>query len=207
MRVYLFLFCFEIFVISSFTAAAQSLGCMDTRASNYNPNATISNGSCVYNAASVSLKDFKKATLPEALKEISDIIYFNGKLYGHNDGGGEPALYEIDTTSGTTTKTIMLRGASNIDWEDIAQDENNIYVGDFGNNERGNRTDLAIYKFPKTDILNSGTEVTIPSSDIDVIHFKYQDQVEFIKKQTNSTRFDCEAFFYKNGFLHLFTKN
>lgn len=90
MRVYLFLFCFKILFICSFTVAVQVPGCIDARASNYTPSATINDGSCVYNATSVSLIDFKKATLPERLKEISGIIYFKGKLYGHNDSGGAP---------------------------------------------------------------------------------------------------------------------
>lgn len=49
--------------------------------------------------------------------------------------------------------------------------------------------------------------MTIPSSNISTIHFKYEDQVDLTQKQVNSTQFDCEAFFYVDGFLHLFTKN
>ena len=206
MRFVLLLFCSQFLNFSSLTAQVQ--GCMDTKASNYNANATINNGSCAYASSDVALKNSKKATLPTTINEISGIIYFNGKLYGHNDSGGQPAIYEIDTSTGIITKTITLQGASNVDWEDITQDDENIYVGDFGNNESGNRTDLIVYKFPKADIQNSaGIDITIPSSDINLIRFKYEDQNDFTEKQPNSTNFDCEAFFCDNGQLHLFTKN
>lgn len=194
--------------LNFFSLTAQVQGCMDTKASNYNPAATINNGSCEYAPSQVALKDFKKAALPATINEISGIIYFNGKLYGHNDSGGQPAIYEIDTSTGTITKTITLEGASNIDWEDITQDTENIYIGDFGNNESGNRTDLTIYKFPKADIQNNtATNITIPTSDIKMIRFEYEDQNDFTKRKPDSTNFDCEAFFYSNGLLHLFTKN
>lgn len=162
----------------------------------------------MYADASVTLKNLRKATLPNIIKEISGIILIGAKLYGHNDSGGDPAIYEIDTTSGTITKTITLQGATNVDWEDITQDDLNVYVGDIGNNVSGNRTDLKIYRFPKQDIKNiSGASGTIQSSDIEVLNFKYEDQTDFTATDANKTRFDCEALMYDNGNLHLFTKN
>src|SRR6185437_11352921 len=159
MRFFLLLFCSQFLDFSLLTAQVQ--GCKDTKASNYNAKATINNGSCAYASSDVALKNFKKTTLPATINEISGIIYFNGKLYGHNDSGGQPAIYEIDTSTGIITKTITLQGASNVDWEDITQDDENIYLGDFGNNESGNRTDLIVYKFPKADIQNSaGIDIT-----------------------------------------------
>ena len=126
MRFVLLQFCTQFLNFSSLTAQVQ--GCTDTRASNYNATATINNGSCEYAPSDVALKNFKKATLPATINEISGIIYFDGKLYGHNDSGGQPAIYEIDTSTGAITKTITLQGASNIDWEDITQDDKNIYI-------------------------------------------------------------------------------
>jgi hypothetical protein len=140
--------------------------------------------------------------------EISGIICFDGKLYGHNDSGGQPAIYEMDTISGAITKTITLQGATNVDWEDITQDDSYVYVGDMGNNESGNRTDLKIYRFPKQDIRNiTGSSGTISSGDINVINFRYEDQTDFSPSPANNTRYDCEAMVYDNGKIHLFTKN
>ena len=190
------------------SAKAQVYGCMDPHSSNYNSLATVSDGSCVYPDATVTLKNLRKATLPNTVKEISGIISFDGKLYGHNDSGGQPAIYQMDTISGAITKTITLQGATNVDWEDITQDDSYLYIGDIGNNESGDRTDLKIYRFPKQDIKKiSGSSGTIPSADIDIINFRYEDQTDFSPLHPNSTRYDCEAMVYDNGKLHLFTKN
>ena len=192
----------------SMTSQAQIYGCMDPASSNYNSAATVSNGSCIYPEVLVALKNRRKAILPGPVHEISGIICFDGKLYGHNDSGGEPAIYEMDTTSGVITKTITLQGATNVDWEDITQDDSYVYVGDIGNNVSGNRTDLKIYRFPKQAVRNiQGTSGTVPSSDIEVLNFKYEDQTDFSPSPAQSTRFDCEALIYDNGKLHLFTKN
>ena len=190
------------------SSQAQVAGCMDPNAPNYNPSATISDGSCSYPDGTVALKNLRKATLPTTVHEISGIIFFDGKIYGHNDSGGDPAIYEMDSATGTITKTITLQGATNVDWEDITQDDSYVYVGDIGNNASGNRTDLKIYRFPKQDIRNIiGSAGTVPSADIDVINFKYEDQTDFVAKDANATRYDCEALIYDNGKLHLFTKN
>lgn len=201
---------FSIFLCQLFCVSlqAQVPGCMDPNASNYDPSATVSNGSCIYPDGTVALKNLRKATLPPTVNEISGVICFDGKLYGHNDSGGDPAVYEMDSTSGVITKTITLQGATNVDWEDITQDDSYVYVGDMGNNVSGNRTDLKIYRFPKQDIRNIvGTSGTVPSSDIDVINFKYEDQTDFTASAANATRYDCEAMIYDNGKLHFFTKN
>jgi hypothetical protein len=204
----LFLCTFFIGLIWSQSSNAQIPGCMDPASSNYNPLATISDGSCIYPDGNVPLKSLKKATLPNTISEISGMVFINSKLYGHNDSGGQPAIYEIDTTNGTINKTITLLGVTNVDWEDITQDDHYVYIGDFGNNEAGNRTDLKIYRFPKSDIDNiNGATGNVPSSDIATINFRYEDQVDFTQSQPNSTRFDCESIIYDNGQLHLFTKN
>ncbi|MEO9005251.1 MAG: hypothetical protein ABI288_10960, partial [Ginsengibacter sp.] len=95
----------QLFCLS---AKAQIHGCMDPLSSNYNPAATVSDGSCIYPDGIVALKNLRKATLPDTVHEISGMICFDGKLYGHNDSGGEPAIYEMDTTRGVITKTITL---------------------------------------------------------------------------------------------------
>lgn len=195
----------QLFYLSS---KAQVYGCMDPHSSNYNPAATVSDGSCSYPDGAVTLKNLRKATLPDVVHEVSGMICFDGKLYGHNDSGGQPAIYEMDTITGAITKTITLQGATNVDWEDITQDDSYVYVGDMGNNVSGNRTDLKIYRFPKQDIRNiKSALVTIPSPDIEVLNFRYEDQTDFSPSPPNATRYDCEAMVYDNGKIHLFTKN
>ncbi|RMF26577.1 MAG: hypothetical protein D6765_08695, partial [Bacteroidetes bacterium] len=133
------------------------------------------------------------------------LLFLDGNLWTHEDGGNSPALYQIDPADGSILKTVTLGAASNVDWEDIASDGTFIYVGDFGNNATGARTDLRIYKFDKNDI-PAGTNVTIPAADIDTIDFTYSDQSNCSPPCPNGTDFDCEAMIYHNGLLHLFTK-
>jgi hypothetical protein len=86
--------------------------------------------------------------LPSTISETSGLLFFNGKLITHNDSGNTAQLFEVDTTSLQLTRTVTVLNAENIDWEDLAQDDAYIYVGDFGNNS-GTRTDLVIYRINK----------------------------------------------------------
>lgn len=188
------------FILFSFTIKAQ-YGCMDPQALNYNPTATINDGSCLYPATNYSLN--KLDTLHPKIDEVSGMIFYNHKLYGHNDSGNSPVLFEMDTL-GIITKEIYLQGISNIDWEDITQDSIHIYIGDIGNNS-GNRTDLCVYKFLKSAI-GANYYDTISLNQIEKIHYSYPDQIDFTPNAQN-TAFDCEALAYRNEKLHLFTKN
>ncbi|MGF2411846.1 hypothetical protein [Ferruginibacter sp.] len=191
-------------LLCCFGWAQAQPGCTDPLATNYNAGATYNNGTCTYAVGSYSLTTV--AFLPATLNEISGMAYYNGKLYGHKDSGGPAEVYEIDSTTGAITKTIILAGASNVDWEDITQDATHFYVCDCGNNANGNRTNLQVYKFPKSSI-GAGSTVTIPAADIQTINFSYADQTDFTPQGANNTRFDCEALAYNRGKLHLFTKN
>jgi len=75
-----------------------------------------------------------------------------------------------------------------------------VYIGDFGNNY-GDRRDLRILRVAKTDLGASAT--TAPAQ---AINFTYPDQTDFTPR-LNTHNFDCEAFFFANDSLHLFTKN
>lgn len=176
---------------------AQTEGCTDPAANNFNPLATQNNGSCTYNAASRT--PVLKSNLNAALLENSGLIYWNNRIWTHNDRGNSTELFELDTT-GTIIRTINVSNAVNIDWEDIAQDENYVYVGDFGNNASGNRQDLTIYQIAKADLL-AGNTVTAS-----LIRFNYADQTDFTAVAANTTNFDCEAMIVYNGKLYLFTK-
>lgn len=137
--------------------------------------------------------------LDQTVKETSGLIFFDGKLVTHNDSGDNPNLYEIDTISGAITRTVSISNATNVDWEDITQDDDYIYVGDFGNNN-GNRGDLIIYKIAKADF-NSQTSVTADS-----ILIQYAAQTNFTS-QPNANNYDCEAMISFNDSLMLFSKN
>ena len=190
--------------LNIFNTLQAQPGCTDPLAINFNANATSNDGSCQYPAT--NLTPVFKTNISNTLDENSGLVWANGALWTHNDGGSEPKIYRIDTLTNAILQTVTIEGATNTDWEDIAFDGANMYIGDFGNNANGNRTDLRIYKFPIAAI-PSGTGTTVPASAVERINFAYEDQTNFDPAGSNNTRFDCEALFFRNNQLHVFTKN
>ena len=178
---------------------AQS-GCTDANANNYEPLAQINDGSCIYDPVILE-PNIIVEELSFAVAETSGIIWYRDAIWTHNDSGGEPALYKLDENEGRLLQTIQLINAVNIDYEDITQDEEFIYLGDFGNNH-GTRQDLAIYKIKKSDIPEKG-DIQLSAEKIT---FEYKNQLDFEYKN-RSNDFDCEAIIAKGDFLYIFTKN
>ena len=174
---------------------AQS-GCTDPQANNYDPTAIENDGSCVY--PNTNYSPGLVAILPTNLTECSGLAFFNNLLWTHLDGGNADQLIELDTLSGAAKATVTIPNSTNTDWEDLAEDAEHIYIGDFGNNF-GNRTDLRIYKIKKSN-LTGGTPLP------QLIQFSYSDQTVFTSAPNNNN-YDCEAFFFWNDSLHLFSKN
>jgi len=142
---------------------------------------------------------FKKFKLPKIVKESSGLIKIDNRLWTFNDSGGKAALYQIDEDDGHIIKTVTIKNARNRDWEDIAYDDNYVYIGDFGNN-RGNRRDLKIYKIGRKSLASK------KSIKAKTIHFTYSDQKDF-RSKPNNNNYDCEAMIAHRGKLYLFSKN
>ena len=178
-------------------------GCTDPKAQNYNSSATVNDGSCTYPTTSISLTNAK--TLPSTLNEGSTLVLTDGNLWTLEDSGNPASIYRISETDGSILQTVSITNATNVDWEELTADANYIYIGDFGNNANGNRTNLKIYRVSKADIGNGATANVIA----DIINFSYQDQViqNPVTNGPNNTKFDCEAFIIKDNTLHLFTKD
>lgn len=191
--------CLFFLLCSYLKLFAQVAGCTDAAANNYNAAATVNNGSCIYNDTAITPTFI--ANLSTVVNEASGLLWWNKKPWTHNDSGGQPAIYSINKSTGDTTKTVILTNALNKDWEDIAQDDKYIYIGDFGNNANGNRTDLKIYRIKKADVKN---KTAVKAS---VINFSYSDQTDFTPKGSNNTNFDCEALIAYNDSLFLFSKD
>lgn len=200
-----FAFTFLVFTTPS---PAQIKGCTDRLANNYNPRATINNGTCAYNPTAYT-PPLKVDAISNVLNESSGLQMAGNYLWSLNDGGGAAAIYRIDTTSNAILQTVNLEGASNVDWEDMSFDGVYFYIGDFGNNADGARNDLKIYKFPFSAIPSYSLKrvATIPKSKIDVISFKYRNQQKLVVSRANHTRFDCEAMIIDKNKIHLFSKN
>lgn len=172
------------------------MGCTDPLANNYDNQAMINDGSCEYPTTNYSLQEI--AVLPNQVLETSGLAFFDNQLWTHNDAGNEDKIYQIDTTDGSILNTVIIANSNNKDWEDLAEDDTHLYIGDFGNND-GDRMDLKIYKVLKSQ-LASGIATA------EVIEFSFSDQVDFTPSN-NNTDYDCEAFFFHNDSLHLFSKN
>lgn len=139
--------------------------------------------------------------LQDVIFESSGLITLQGKLITHNDSGGYPALYELDSITGAVTRSVFIINATNRDWEDICHDGTYIYIADFGNNT-GSRTDLRIYRIAVADYFSTPDNTV----SADTINFSYADQTDFTPGSF-STNFDAEALITGNDSLYIFTKN
>lgn len=185
-----------IFVwFSCFTIQAQILGCMDKKSLNYNPKATVNDGSCQFKKTKID--PIESFDLDKKLNETSGLIQWNNRLWTHNDDT-DTNLYALDTINGSILETYNLPNVVNTDWEEISQDEKYLYVGDFGNN-KGNRTNLHILRVEKKSLLER-------KPIIDTIAYKYPNQINFGKQKTKTTNFDCEALIITNDSIYLFSK-
>jgi len=181
-------------LLQLFNASAQS-GCTDPQAQNYDLNALVNDGSCEYSVTSYSIQLI--ANLTGELDENSGLIYSNERLFSINDGGNGTKIQEL-SFQGNILRTIHVDSNQNTDWEAITQSESDVFIGDFGNNA-GNRTNLKILKINKNELQNFDTVHAMSQ------HFYYSDQVNF-NNVLNQHNFDCEAFFFYQDSLHLFTK-
>lgn len=129
--------------------------------------------------------------LDPMINESSGVIPspWSENLLTINDSGGEPVLYEVNK-KGELIEVHPVPGARNIDWEELAvDDKGNIYIGDFGNN-KSKRKNLTVYKYKNGETTK--------------INFRFADQT-FDENAVNE--YDCEAFFWENDSLYIFTKS
>lgn len=144
----------------------------------------------------LKIRKYRISYLDERIKETSGLSLLNGKLYTFDDSGNSPEIFELDKSTGKIINSLKING-KNKDWEALANDGKDFYIGDFGNNG-GTRRDLEIYKIPFNGNVPENDSVTL-------ISFEYSEQKDFVPKYSH-TDFDAEAMIYLNGKIHLFTK-
>ncbi len=186
-----------LFILLSVYISCNSAnpGYTDHQALIYDSLANEDDGNCKYQITTVSPEWSKE--LGDQIVESSGLIFWEGVLWTMNDDT-DTRLFQVDTGSAMITDTYFVQGVVNHDWEEMAQDLEYIYVGDFGNNG-GDRKDLHILRIQKKSM----------SSDqpvIDTIWFSYSDQRNFDSNGFNQTDFDCEAFIIVSDQIYLFTK-
>ncbi len=179
--------------------AQETYGCTDPKAKNYNARTTLNDGSCYYKTT-IYNPPFKYL-LPDEVKETSGLIYYDNALWTINDSGNLPILYKLTPETGDIIQRITVTNAKNNDWEALAQDDEYMYIGDFGNNT-GNRNNLRIIKIRKDEIPDSGDLAV----SYQLIEFSYSDYPGRIDKKKENN-FDCEALICIDDSLYLFSKN
>lgn len=120
-------------------------------------------------------------------------------LWTHNDSGGQPSVYAIDT-KGNLIATLQLPGVRNRDWEDIAihkepkSKESFLYIGEIGDNA-GKHPSIFIYKVPEPLFTNADTLFT--AKRVEKFEIKYEDGAR-----------DAEALFIDpaNGDIYIISK-
>ncbi len=136
-------------------------------------------------------------TLNENISESSGLLFVNDMLLTHNDSGDDPTIYSIPQETNNINDVINIANASHIDWEDLAQDNAHIYIGDFGNNS-GQRQNLVIYK-----VLKSSWPDEV---EAETILFHFSDQSDF-DNTSSQHDYNCESMITFEEYIYLFSKN
>ena len=107
----------------------------------------------------------------------SNPIYF----WSHNDSGGDPQFF-LFTQTGADSSRLILNGAQNVDWEDMAigpgpvDQVNYLYAADIGDN-RAVRANCVIYRVPEPDltVADIPATYTVNATDYETITYRYAD--------------------------------
>ncbi len=122
-----------------------------------------------------------------------------GVFWVHGDSGTGNWLFAVDRR-GKTLARLRVKGAENVDWEDITHDDQgNLWLGDIGNND-SSRRDLAVHRIPEPDPGGELDEVRVAHS----IAFSFPEQTQFGDKFAD---FDAESLMWWDGQLWLLTKH
>ncbi len=122
-----------------------------------------------------------------------------GRWWALNDSGHPAELYPLVPTGQSLGKPVRITGARNVDWEELAaDDQGNLWIIDMGNNAN-KRRDLTVYV-----VREPGAELPDSIPVERVIRVRYPDQDGFPPAKMN---FDCEAAFVRQGSLYVLTKH
>lgn len=156
-----------------------------------------------------------------AIGEMSGLVKsrrFPGVYWVHNDSGDSPRLFAIDR-QGNVIIADYLRGryygenkepgkklwpglsillAANQDWEDIAIDDDFLYIADLGNNDNARR-DMGVYV-----LYEPNPRAVHESRILKFLPIRYPEQISY---PASEWHFDSESLFIAGGKLHFLTKH
>ena len=112
------------------------------------------------------------------------------------------SFYCFDSLTGNIIHRTFIKNKTNIDWEEITQDSQYIYIGEFGNND-GTRKDLKVYRIQKVQLSFSQKSDSV---NADELQFNLADQTSFVSANQNHN-YDVEAMCIWHDSLHLFSKD
>lgn len=186
-----------IFVISLAFCWLCSTGCFSTTIGVENGGAKNTSDNSQFYAPEVI------ATLEsDRIRESSGVVSSrcnDGVFWTHNDSGDGPVLYAFDS-EGRDLGAWLVRGAGNVDWEDIATSKDaagkcRLFIGDIGNNGL-ERNVLVIYIVEEPEVSTALKKPKITEAS-EAVRFSYPDEVS-----------DAETLMVNptNGDLYVLTK-
>lgn len=95
-----------------------------------------------------------------AATELSGLVLVGSVLWTHNDSGDSARLFALDL-HGRLRQEVLVAGAENFDWEDIAAFKGSLYVGDIGDN-LAQRAEIVVYRVPSRSQTGAVTAQRIP---------------------------------------------
>ncbi len=138
--------------------------------------------------------------LSKKVNEQSGLVWYQDLFWVNNDSDCAPSLYAYNKI-GDLKKEVQISNFKNIDWEDVTDDKDYIYIGDFGNNY-GARKNLRVLRVSKSSF---GTQ-HISSVEAEEMPIAWADQDVFAPRKQNHD-YDCEAFVEYSDSLYFFSKN
>ncbi len=156
-----------------------------------------------------------------AIDEMSGMVKsrrFPGVYWVHNDSGNSASIFAIDR-HGKVIITSYLQNlyygerevagkklwpglsvllAANEDWEDIAIDDDYLYIADLGNNGNARR-DMGVYV-----LFEPNPRAVQESRILKFLPIRYPEQANYPARQWH---FDSESLFVSNGKLYFLTKH
>jgi hypothetical protein len=104
------------------------------------------------------------------INELSGIATLASGWWVHNDSGDSARVFHL-AEDGSTLATLNLEGVEATDWEDITGVDDELFLGDIGDNEAV-RPEILVQHVAVPDPVPTG-EATLPAGDIQTIALHY----------------------------------
>jgi len=173
-------------------------------------NATIVKLADIASVPGIAVEQIAEFQDPKIAESSGLVIsrQWKNMMWTHNDSGDSARIFATDLQGGLiipefmtpeSYEGVIIGDAYNVDWEDLASDNNgNLYIAACGNNSNMRR-DLAIYQIREPHPL-----AVVATRYFKKFQFEWPDQLTFPSEKQN---FDCEALFWADGKLYALSKN